>query len=210
VDEGLLPTRSLKAHGLALAISESQDLRVEHWHTISRECSLIIVGMCCAGGTELSRSHAGEYAGCQHQGVPGLRRNRNIGRGEYQRCRKSDGQGTQTNLGWFVVSTLKEPHRLEGKKTVGSELVRQFDWDLPDVIFSPAGFWADASSVALGPRVPKPLTDHLILEAVYESNGCADDIAVEQIVAATKVMATKGVSSFVPRRLQHSLHFAFS
>ena len=41
--------------------------------------------------------------------------------------------------GWFDVSTLKEPYRLEGKKTMGYELAEQFDWTLPDVILYPTG-----------------------------------------------------------------------
>lgn len=41
--------------------------------------------------------------------------------------------------GWFDVSTLKEPYRLEGKKTLGYELAEQFDWNLPDVIVYPTG-----------------------------------------------------------------------
>ncbi len=42
-------------------------------------------------------------------------------------------------MGWFDVSTLKEPYRIEGKKTMGLELAEQFGWTLPDVIFYPTG-----------------------------------------------------------------------
>ncbi|MEE8559950.1 MAG: threonine synthase, partial [Alphaproteobacteria bacterium] len=41
--------------------------------------------------------------------------------------------------GWFDLSTLKEPYRLEGKKTMGYELAEQLGWELPDVIFYPTG-----------------------------------------------------------------------
>jgi threonine synthase len=41
--------------------------------------------------------------------------------------------------GWFEISTLKEPYRIEGKKTMGYEVAEQFRWQLPDVIFYPAG-----------------------------------------------------------------------
>jgi threonine synthase len=41
--------------------------------------------------------------------------------------------------GWFDVSTLKEPYRIEGKKTMGYELAEQFDWELPEVIVYPTG-----------------------------------------------------------------------
>ena len=40
---------------------------------------------------------------------------------------------------WFDLSTLKEPYRIEGKKTMGLELAEQLDWELPDVIFYPTG-----------------------------------------------------------------------
>src|SRR6185503_6651431 len=42
-------------------------------------------------------------------------------------------------MSWFDFSTLKEPYRIEGKKTMGLELAEQFDWDLPDVILYPTG-----------------------------------------------------------------------
>lgn len=45
----------------------------------------------------------------------------------------------QAALGWFDLSTLKEPYRLEGKKTMGLELAEQFQWRLPDVILYPTG-----------------------------------------------------------------------
>ena len=45
----------------------------------------------------------------------------------------------QSEMGWFDFSTLKEPYRIEGKKTMGLELADQMDWHLPDVIFYPTG-----------------------------------------------------------------------
>ena len=47
-----------------------------------------------------------------------------------------DGKGP---VGWFDISTLKEPYRIEGKKTMGLELAEQMGWKLPDVIFYPTG-----------------------------------------------------------------------
>jgi threonine synthase len=41
--------------------------------------------------------------------------------------------------GWFDVGTLKEPYRIEGKKTMGYEVAEQLDWELPDAIFYPTG-----------------------------------------------------------------------
>jgi threonine synthase len=53
-------------------------------------------------------------------------------------CGKIVREGVE-HTGWFDVSTLKEPYRIEGKKTMGLELAEQFDWQLPDVIFYPTG-----------------------------------------------------------------------
>ena len=53
-------------------------------------------------------------------------------------CGKIVGAG-KSKIGWFDVSTLKEPYRIEGKKTMGLELAEQLDWKLPDVIFYPTG-----------------------------------------------------------------------
>jgi len=47
-------------------------------------------------------------------------------------------QGAEAGL-WFDTSTLKEPYRIEGKKTMGLELAEQLDWTLPDAIFYPTG-----------------------------------------------------------------------
>jgi threonine synthase len=53
-------------------------------------------------------------------------------------CGKIVGDG-KAKVGWFDVSTLKEPYRIEGKKTMGLELAEQLGWTVPDVIFYPTG-----------------------------------------------------------------------
>src|SRR4026208_1510072 len=53
-------------------------------------------------------------------------------------CGRIVGEGKKVK-GWFDVSTLKEPYRIEGKKTMGLELAEQFNWELPDVILYPTG-----------------------------------------------------------------------
>ena len=53
-------------------------------------------------------------------------------------CGKIVGEGKE-KVGWFDISTLKEPYRIEGKKTMGLELAEQMGWSLPDVIFYPTG-----------------------------------------------------------------------
>jgi threonine synthase len=53
-------------------------------------------------------------------------------------CGKIVGEG-KAKVGWFDTSTLKEPYRIEGKKTMGLELAEQLNWQVPDVIFYPTG-----------------------------------------------------------------------
>ena len=53
-------------------------------------------------------------------------------------CGRIVGAGTDA-VGWFDLSTLREPYRIEGKKTMGLELAEQFNWELPDAIFYPTG-----------------------------------------------------------------------
>jgi len=53
-------------------------------------------------------------------------------------CDTAVGEG-KAKAGWFDTSTLKEPYRIEGKKTMGLELAEQLGWDVPDVIFYPTG-----------------------------------------------------------------------
>ena len=53
-------------------------------------------------------------------------------------CGKLVAEG-KAKTGWFDTSTLKEPYRIEGKKTMGLELAEQLGWDVPDVIFYPTG-----------------------------------------------------------------------
>jgi threonine synthase len=53
-------------------------------------------------------------------------------------CGKIVGEG-KAKVGWFDTSTLKEPYRIEGKKTMGLELLEQLDWQVPDAIFYPTG-----------------------------------------------------------------------
>ncbi len=80
-------------------------------------------------------------------------------------------------VGWFDLSTLKEPYRLEGKKTMGLELAEQFDWTLPDVIVYPTGggtgligMWKAFKELALlgwlkTERMPRMIS--------VQSDGCA-------------------------------------
>jgi threonine synthase len=144
--------------------------------------------------------------------------------------------------GWYDASTLKEPYRIEGKKTMGLEIVEQLDWEVPDVIVYPTGggvgiigiykglmelqeigwigekmprlvsvqskgcapvvkaweekksesvFWENSNTIAFGLNVPKALGDFLILQAIYETNGCAVAVEDNEILRAQQMLASE-------------------
>jgi threonine synthase len=138
-DEGRLPTGSFKARGLCLAVSMARELGLEHlaiptngnagaaMAAYARRAGLKASVLCPSDTPDINvREIAQQGAGVWK--VNGL----------INDCGKIVGQGKEA-VGWFDVSTLKEPYRIEGKKTMGLELVEQLGWKLPDVIFYPTG-----------------------------------------------------------------------
>lgn len=138
-DESRLPTGSFKARGMALAISMAKWLGI-------RRVALPTAGN--AGGAAAAyAARAGiecfvfmpDDTPAVSQFEPTLHGAKTfIVEGLIDDCGKivRDGAGL---MGWFDLSTLKEPYRLEGKKTMGLELAEQLGWRLPDWIFYPTG-----------------------------------------------------------------------
>ena len=138
-DESLNPTQSFKARGMSVAVSMAKYL----------------------GATKLAAPSAGNAGGAlaAYAARAGLEAHifmpRDTPRANIIECRELganvtliDGLITDCGAeltrrkekeGWFDMSTLKEPYRVEGKKTLGYELAEQCNWQLPDVILYPAG-----------------------------------------------------------------------
>ncbi|MCU0239868.1 MAG: threonine synthase [Pyrinomonadaceae bacterium] len=138
-DESANPTQSFKARGMALAVSMAKELGVKK------------VAAPSAGNAAGALSAYAALAGMEcHIFVPqdtpkaciieckSLGANVNLVDGLITDCGKIVGERKEKE-GWFDVSTLKEPYRIEGKKTMGYELAEQMNWTLPDVIFYPTG-----------------------------------------------------------------------
>ncbi|KRC80085.1 threonine synthase [Sphingomonas sp. Root241] len=138
-DEGRLPTGSFKARGLVMAIAMAKELGVT---TIAMPTNGNAGAAAAAYATragieavifcpdDTPEINVREIAA---QGARVYRVN-----GLIDDCGKLAGAGKEAR-GWFDLSTLKEPYRIEGKKTMGLELAEQFDWALPDAIFYPTG-----------------------------------------------------------------------
>lgn len=138
-DEGRLPTGSFKARGLALAVAMAKEFGLSH-------LAMPTNGNAGAAlAAYASRAEMRSTIFCPDDTPPVNVEEIALQGGDVYRvnglindCGKIVGEGKE-KVGWFDVSTLKEPYRIEGKKTMGLELAEQFGWDLPDVIFYPTG-----------------------------------------------------------------------
>ncbi len=138
-DESVNPTGSFKARGMAVAVSMAKELNV----TALAVPSAGNAGGALAAYAAMARIPAHIF---MPRDVPKANRiealqygaNLTLIDGLITDCARAVKQGVETQ-GWFDVSTLKEPYRLEGKKTMGYELAEQFDFRLPDVILYPTG-----------------------------------------------------------------------
>jgi threonine synthase len=241
-DEGLNPTGSFKARGLSCAISMCFELGI-------RKVAIPSAGN-AAGALAAYAAAAGLEA---HIFLP-----RDVPQSNFLECAAYGARVTLVDglisdcarmvaerapaEGWFDISTLKEPYRIEGKKTMGYEVAEQLDWELPDAIFYPTGggvgmigmwkafeemerlgwigsrrpkmiavqaegcqpvvrafeenqersrFWDDARTIASGLRVPKPLGDFLVLEAVRRSGGTAIAVSDSAMLDAGAQLASE-------------------
>ncbi len=138
-DEGRLPTGSFKARGLVMAVSMAKELGVKRMAMPTNgNAGAALAAYCARAGIEAyvfapadtPEINLREIA---EQGAKTWRVN-----GYIDDCGKIVGEGKE-RMGWFDTSTLKEPYRIEGKKTMGLELAEQMGWTLPDVILYPTG-----------------------------------------------------------------------
>ena len=241
-DEGLNPTGSFKARGLSCAVTMCVELGIRK------------VAIPSAGNAASALAAYAARAGLEaHIFMP-----RDVPQSNFIECKAYGAHVTlvdgligdcakivasrQKTEGWFDISTLKEPYRIEGKKTMGYELAEQLDWQLPDAIFYPTGggvgligmwkafeemeaigwvgtkrpkmiavqvegcqpvvrafeqgaarseFWDNAHTVASGLRVPKPLGDFLILDAVRASGGVAIAVSDRELIDAGIELASE-------------------
>ncbi|CAO3451257.1 Threonine-synthase-like protein 2 [Azospirillum argentinense] len=138
-DEGRLPTGSFKARGLVMAVSMAKAFGITHMAmptngnagaalaAYATRAGIRTTIFCPEDTPEVNVSEI-ELQGATVYRVNGL----------IDDCGKIVGEG-KAKAGWFDVSTLKEPYRIEGKKTMGLELAEQLGWEVPDVIFYPTG-----------------------------------------------------------------------
>ena len=138
-DESRLPTGSFKARGMALAVTMANQFRLKKLAvpTAGNAGGAMATYAARAGmrswvfmpeDTPATNKKECHLAGARTYAVNGL----------IDDCGSIVSRG-EKEKGWFNVSTLKEPYRIEGKKTMGLELAEQLGWELPDVILYPTG-----------------------------------------------------------------------
>jgi threonine synthase len=138
-DEGVNPTGSFKARGLSVAISKAKELGIEHCviptagnagGALSAYCAKAKINATIVmpeSSASIIKEEVQLYGATLLQ-IPGF----------IQQCGKVAEEIAQ-KTGAFNLSTMKEPYRLEGKKTLGYEIAEQLNWQLPDVIIFPTG-----------------------------------------------------------------------
>ncbi len=241
-DEGLNPTGSFKARGMSCAVSMASHFGIKK------------IALPSAGNAASAAAMYAARAGIEaHIFMP-----RDVPQSNYIECKAAGAHVTLVDglindcgrmvaerkdaEGWFEVSTQKEPYRVEGKKTMGYELLEQLNWTVPDAILYPTGggvgligmwkafaelealgwigskrpkmivvqaagcqpivqafdsgetrakLYENASTLASGLRVPKPLGDFQILQAVRESGGTAIAISDDELLDAGLELASK-------------------
>ena len=175
-DESLIPSGTFKARGLSAAVSKAKELGVER------------VAIPTAGNAGGSLAVYGARAGMQvyifmpedaplvnkvESAVTGARVY--LVKGLISDAGKIVSAG-EKELGWFNVATLREPYRLEGKKTMGLEVAEQFGWELPDVIIYPTGGGTGIVGMWKAFQELEQLgwiTDHKPRMISVQSTGCA-------------------------------------
>lgn len=138
-DEGRLPTGSFKARGLCMAVSMAKELGITKiamptngnagaaLAAYATRAGIESFVFCPADTPEINIREI-ELQGARVWRVNGL----------INDCGRIVAEGKE-KMGWFDLSTLKEPYRIAGKKTMGLELADQLGWNVPDVIFYPTG-----------------------------------------------------------------------
>jgi threonine synthase len=175
-DEGRLPTGSFKARGLALAVSMAKELGVGAMAMPTNgNAGAAMAAYCTRAGIRATvfcpdDTPAVNVREIAMQGAAVF-----LVDGLIDDCGRLVAEG-EREVGWFNCSTLREPYRIEGKKTMGIELAEQLGWQLPDVILYPTGggtgiigMWkafAELEAIGwIGPKRPRMV--------VVQAAGCA-------------------------------------
>lgn len=138
-EEGLNPTGSFKARGLSAAVSKAKELGVRTAAMPSAgNAASAAAAYCARAGIELYLVMPADAPPTNKAECAVYGSHTYLIKGLITDAGRVIREGAR-GKGWFDMSTLREPYRVEGKKTLGYELAEQFGWSLPDVIIYPTG-----------------------------------------------------------------------
>ena len=175
-DEGRLPTGSFKARGLALAVSMAKALGLKRLAMPTNgNAGAALAAYAARAGMESTVFCPDDTPEVNVREIAASGAHVFLVKGLINDCGRLVGAGRE-RMGWFDVSTLKEPYRIEGKKTMGIELAEQLGWRVPDVVFYPTGggtgligMWkafAELEAIGfIGPKRPRMVA--------VQATGCA-------------------------------------
>ncbi len=199
-DESQNPTQSFKARGMAAAVSMAKELGARKLAVPSAgNAAGALAAYAARAGLECfifmpKDTPSANVVECQQTGA-----HVTLMDGLITDCGAEVARRKETE-GWFDVSTLKEPYRIEGKKTLGYELAEQMGWTLPDVIVYPTGggtgligMWKAFDEMQtmgwIGPKRPRMVTVQAsgcapIVRAFHEKKRFADEFPNAATVAS--------------------------
>jgi threonine synthase len=175
-EEGYNPTGSFKARGLAMAVSKARELGLRTLAIpTAGNAGSAMAAYAAAGGLDAYVFAPDDTPSVIVQECIMLGAHVHLVKGLINDAGRAVQEGKAAHA-WFDMSTLKEPYRLEGKKTMGIELAEEYQWHLPDVIIYPTGggtgligMWkAFAELGALG-----WIDEHRPRMVVVQAEGCA-------------------------------------
>jgi threonine synthase len=138
-DEGRLPTGSFKARGLAIAVSMAKELGITRMAMPTNgNAGAALAAYCSRAGIETYVFCPDDTPEVNVREIAFQGANTYLANGLINDCGRIVGEGKEI-MNWFDTSTLKEPYRIEGKKTMGLELAEQLGWEVPDIILYPTG-----------------------------------------------------------------------
>ncbi|HET6891062.1 MAG TPA: threonine synthase [Pyrinomonadaceae bacterium] len=199
-DESLNPTQSFKARGMAAAVSMAKELGAKKLAVPSAgNAAGALAAYAARAGLECfifmpNDTPRANVVECEQMGA-----HVTLIEGLITDCGAEVAKRKEAE-GWFDVSTLKEPYRIEGKKTLGYELAEQLNWTLPDVIVYPTGggtgligMWKAFDEMEqlgwIGPERPRMITVQAsgcapIVQAFQEGKRFADEFPDASTVAS--------------------------
>ncbi len=211
-DESQNPTQSFKARGMAAAVSMAKELGAKKLAVPSAgNAAGALAAYAARAGLEAfifmpDDTPRANVIECEQTGAQVT-----LMAGLITDCGAEVGRRKEPE-GWFDVSTLKEPYRVEGKKTLGYELAEQLNWELPDVIIYPTGggtgligMWKAFAEMEqmgwIGSKRPKMITVQAagcapIVRAVEEGKRFADEFPNAE-TAASGLRVPRAIGDFL-------------